>query len=328
MDKKFLIKITIGICIFVILTLYIIIFQAIEKRYRYNNGLDCFKNKNWNCVIKNYQKLNYKDSNEKFLIALYEYSIQNAETYLQNKNNKAALELYKNALKIQPNNKEIKIKTENLELILKEEKKQEEIKIKKKEEQAKINAIKAKISDLAIYPIPTKFGEGYDETIKKYGISTIKRINNLTPKVAEYVAQNPKCTRVMAVGVADDRSTRNSLTFFVDCGDIEHIRDIQRYYVNEKDLKTKSIPKSIKEQADSIDNSQYLMMCEAEIKARLSFPSTYKSNILTSSVYKAPMNTVITIPFKTKNAFNLELKYKGNCYYNGGTLTDININEE
>lgn len=190
------------------------------------------------------------------------------------------------------------------------------------------NDIKSKISDTAFYPIPTEYGKGYDETIKRYGVNTINRINKLAPQVAEFVAQNPNCTRVMAVDVADDKSTRNSLTFFVDCGDLEHIKDIQRFYVNEKELKSREIPKSIKEQSANIDDSQYLMMCENEIKTRLNFPSTYKINILLSNVYKGPLNTVVSIRFKAKNAFNLELKHKGICYYEGGKLSDITIKEE
>lgn len=326
MDEKLLIKISISFCMLILVILAIMLIN--NRNNIYNAGLECYNNKDWACVIKNYQKLDYKDSKEKLLIATYEYSIQAAQVNLNNKNNKKALEFYKIALKAQPNNEELKIKLQNLEIVIKEEKKQEEIKKKQQEEQARINAIRAKISDSAIYPIPTRFGEGYDDTIRRYGVTTIKRINKLAPQVAEFVAQNPRCTRVMAVDVADDKSTRNSLTFFVDCGDIEHIRDIQRYYVNEKELKSNIIPKSVKEQAEAISDSQYLMMCEAEIKVRLNFPSTYKSSIISSSVYKAPMNTVVTIPFKAKNAFNLELKHKGVCYYNGTTLTDIEIREE
>ena len=328
MDKKILLNIGIATGVIFLVILFSIISSTINRNNTYKQGLDCFENKKWSCVIEKFENMQYKDSNEKLKTAKYENYLQTANYNLEQKSYKNALSQYKSALALQPNNEEIKVKIDSLEIIVKEQEKREAIKRKQQEEENRRNAIKAKISDTAIYPIPTKFGEGYDETIKRYGIATINRINKLAPKAAELVAQNPNCTRVMAVDVADDRSTRNSITFFADCGDIDHIRDIQRYYVNEKEINANVIPKSVKEQAESIDNGQYLLMCEAEIKARLNFPSTYKSSIISSSVYKAPMNTVVTIPFKAKNAFNLELKHKGTCYYNGATLTEIDIHEE
>lgn len=327
MDKKLLLKIGILSGVIVLLIVCLLVTNAIGKRNKYKQGLECFNNKQWTCAESNFKNLNYKDSKTLYYKALYENTLDLADINLKNKNYSLALTLYKEALSMY-SNEDIKIKIESLEIIVKEQRKREEIKRKQQEEENRRNAIKAKISDTAIYPIPTKFGEGYDETIKKYGVATINRINKLAPKAAELVAQNPNCTRVMAIDVADDRSTRNSITFFADCGDIDHIRDIQRFYVNEKEINANIIPKSIKEQAESIDNGQYLLMCEAEIKARLNFPSTFKSSVISSSVSKSPLNTVVTIPFKAKNAFNLELKHKGVCYYNGSTLTDIDINEE
>lgn len=327
MNKKML-NVSIALGIIFLIIIFSVILITINCNNTYEQGLECFKNKQWSCVIDKFENLNYKDSSEKLKTAQYEYYLQTANYNLEQKSYQSALSQYKKALLLKPSNEDIKIKIESLEIIVKEQQKREEIKRKQQEEESRRNAIKAKISDTAIYPIPTKFGQGYDETIKRYGVATINRINKLAPKAAELVAQNPNCTRVMAVDVADDKSTRNSITFFVDCGDIDHIRDIQRFYVNEKEINTNVIPKSVKEQADSIDNGQYLMMCEAEIKARLNFPSTFKSSIISSNVAKAPLNTVVTIPFKAKNAFNLELKHKGTCYYNGATLTDIEIYEE
>ena len=328
MEKKKIISISVLSSIIALATFTSILNNIVSRNNNYKQGLECFNNKQWSCVIEKFENLKYKDSESKLYTARYENYLQTANYNLEQKSYKSALSQYKSALALQPNNEEIKVKIDSLEIIVKEQEKREEIKRKQQEEENRRNAIKAKISDTAIYPIPTKFGEGYDETIKRYGVATINRINKLAPKAAELVAQNPNCTRVMAVDVADDKSTRNSITFFADCGDIDHIRDIQRYYVNEKEINANVIPKSVREQAESIDNGQYLLMCEAEIKARLNFPSTYKSSIISSSVYKAPMNTVVTIPFKAKNAFNLELKYKGICYYNGATLTEIDIHEE
>ena len=335
MKRIFLLNNGIALSIICLIIIFLIISSFINRNNTYKQGLECFENQDWLCVVQKFKKLNYKDSKEKLKMASYELKLQAYENYLQTAKDslekklyKKALEQYQNALLLEPNNNEIKIKIESLKIIVNEQQKREEDKRKKQEEENSRISIKSKISNTAVYPIPTKMGEGYDETIRKYGIVTINRINKLAPKAAELVASNPRCTRVMAVDVADDRSTRNSITFFVDCGDIQHIADVQRYYVNEREISANIIPKSVKEQSESIDSSQYLLMCEAEIKARLTFPSTFKPNIIASSVSKAPMNTVVRIPFKAKNAFNLELKHKGICYYNGVTLTEISINEE
>ena len=319
----------IGIC-FIIITFIIVVILSSEsnKNNLYKQGIECFENKNWTCVIEKFEKLKYKDSAEKLNIAKYEYDLSLAENFLTKKDYSNAIKHYSSASLINSANKELNIKIENLKVLQKEQNKIEEKNKKKREEENRKNAIKAKISDTAIYPIPTKFGEGYDETIRRYGIVTIKRINKLAPQAAELVAQNPKCTRVMAIDVADDKSTRNSITFFADCGDINHIRDIQRFYVNEKEINANVIPKSVKEQAETIDKGQYLLWCESEIKARLNFPSTYKANILMSNVNIAPMGTVVTIRFKAKNGYNLETKNVGTCHYQGSILSDVSINEE
>lgn len=320
-------KILYAVITFLFILIMLCTTNILNKNVKYQNGINCLENKQWSCAESNFKNLNYKDSKILYHKALYENTLALAEINLDKKNYSLALTLYQEALSMH-SDEELKLKIENIKIIVDEQQKREEFKRKQQEEENRKNAIKAKISDTAIYPIPTTFGEGYDETIKKYGVTTINRINKLAPKAAELVAQNPRCTRVMAVDVADDKSTRNSITFYADCGDINHIADIQRYYVNEKEINEKIIPKSIKEQAELIDNSQYILMCEAEIKARLNFPSTFKSSVLTNSVNKAIMNTVVTIPFKAKNAFNLEIKHKGICSYNGAILTDINIYEE
>ena len=242
MNKKML-NVSIALGIIFLIIIFSVILITINCNNTYEQGLECFKNKQWSCVIDKFENLNYKDSSEKLKTAQYEYYLQTANYNLEQKSYQSALSQYKKALLLKPSNEDIKIKIESLEIIVKEQQKREEIKRKQQEEESRRNAIKAKISDTAIYPIPTKFGQGYDETIKRYGVATINRINKLAPKAAELVAQNPNCTRVMAVDVADDKSTRNSITFFVDCGDIDHIRDIQRFYVNEKEINTNVMKK-------------------------------------------------------------------------------------
>lgn len=333
--------IALGIILGIIIVLATLYF--VKRNLTYNEGLQCFDNKQWDCAVQKLKNLNYKDSNKKYIFALAEVKTSYAEESLKNKEYKHALNLYKE-VSLLVSNDELKYKIENLEILVKEQDRLDKIRKKEEQEIAKIKkkqqqeenrkrAIKAKISSTAFYPIPTKFGEGYDNTIRRYGVATINRINKLAPKVAELVAQNPRCTRVMTLDVADDKSTRNSITFFVDCGDINNVANIERFYVTEKQIyasaKTREIPKSTKEQMESISEAQYLTMCQAEIKARLNYPSTFKSNILLNSVAIRPMGTVVTVKFKAKNAFNLEINHIGTCNYKeGGNLAEISIVEK
>lgn len=326
--KKNIITICIVFFSIILITLLIIGIDLLNQKERYKQGVICYENKNWACVIKNYEHLDYKDSKILFKKAQYENHLLSAKNYL-NKNLKSlALAEYQQALKIQTNNKDIEEKIKSLEFLIAEDVKREKLEQKIKEKQQKEQQIKSKISDYAIYPIPTKFGEGYDETIKRYGINTINRINKLAPKAAELVAANPRCTRVMQVDVADDRSTRNSITFFVDCGSIKDIRNIERFYVTEQQIKNNEKPKSVKEQSENISDVQYILHCEAAIKSRLNFPSTYKTNAFKNNVSKNTLGATTTIYFKAKNGFNLETSNVGTCYYEGRKLTDINIQEK
>ena len=201
------------------------------------------------------------------------------------------------------------------------------VKSKISEEKDNTIDIRSKISDTAFYPIPTKFGEGYDNTIRKYGVETIIRINKLAPKAAELVAQNPRCTKVITVDVADDRSSRKSLTFYCDCGDIHNISSLERFYVTEKEINANINPKSVKEQMENFDKGKCMLMCEAQIKSRLNYPSTFKTNPLLNSIQVGTMGTIVTINFKAKNAFNLEINHVGRCYYNDKGLADVTIEE-
>ncbi len=340
MEKRHFV--TLGIA-FGIIVIFVSMY-FVKRNLMYKEGLQCFNDKQWDCAVQKLKNLNYKDSNEKYTFALSEIKILKAGESLKRKQYKYALDLCKEASLLGSNNDELKYKIENLEILVNEQNRLAEIKKRKEQETAKIKmaqqeeenrkrAIKAKISPTAFYPIPTKFGEGYDNTIRRYGIATINRINKLAPRAAELVAQNPRYKRVIALDVADDKSTRNSITFFVDCGDIKNVASIERFYVSEKEInasaKTKVMPKSVKEKMESISEAQYLTMCQAEIKARLNYPSTFKSNILLSSVAIRPLGTVVTVKFKAKNAFNLELNHVGTCNYKeGGNLVEVVINEE
>ena len=171
MDKKVILNIGIATGVIFLIILLVIILSTISRNNNYKQGLECFENKKWSCVIEKFENLNYKDSEDKLKTAKYENYLQTAYYNLEQKSYQNALSQYKKALSLNSSNEDIKVKIESLEIIVKEQQKREEIKRKQQEEENRKNAIKAKISDTAIYPIPTKFGEGYDETIKRYGVA-------------------------------------------------------------------------------------------------------------------------------------------------------------
>ena len=168
---------------------------------------------------------------------------------------------------------------------------------------------KAPIDSGAIWELPTQKGQGFDKTIAKYGVEGIKKINRLTPKVAEKISYNTKCDKVVNVDVSDNRSTRNNLVFYGDCA------NMQRFYMTEEELLSPTPIESEKEKLKKL-LYEHEILCENTIKSKLNHPSTYKKLITKSGSETKDMVNDILIGFKAKNSLGLELEYVGRCFVN------------
>ena len=193
--------------------------------------------------------------------------------------------------------------------------------IKIEKEQPK-QIYKAPIADGAIWELPTQKGQGFDKTIAKYGVEGIKKINSLTPKVAEKISYNTTCDKVVNVDVSDNRSTRNNLVFYGDCA------NMQRFYLTEAEVLS---PSPIKSEKEKLQKSRYEheILCENAIKSQLNHPSTYKKLFTKSGSETKDLINDILIGFKAKNSLNLELEYTCRCFVNSrGNITRFDIQEK
>lgn len=319
------------ICISVIIIISIVgVFENIQyKSRKYKEMQQEIKNENWSAAKSKLEYLGkYKDCESLSRIVNYNYYLKMGDEKQSKKEYRLALDFYQKAFAIKADNTvEQKIlKTE----VLEHQKELEEIKIKaKQEEQKRRDIAKQKIDKAAITLIPTSYGKGYDKTINRYGVANIKKINALMPKAAELIAENPSCYKVLDVDVSDERSTKNSIVMYVDCGDMSSFSNFERFYVSENDINQKKQAISIREEMEK-NKGLYINACQAEIKSRLVHPSTYKTNLLTNSAVEAQsFQTVVNISFKAKNNYNLEIPYNAICRYNvKNQLVNITINEQ
>lgn len=69
---------------------------------------------------------------------------------------------------------------------------------------------------------------------------------------------------------------------------------------------------------NSLKRQDYIQRCQEEIKARLTYPSTYNKDFAGDKVEPYKDHIGVAIWFSAKNAFNLELKYQGTCLFKNG----------
>ncbi len=316
--------IVMGVFIFLIL-IFCFIIPVISNNNLYKEMTNCINNKDWSCAKEKYEVLgdNIKKKKQHYSTIYYNYYLEKATKNFENKHYNDALENYKKAYEI---NKEDKVNKDilKLEAAIAKVNLEEKLKEIENEKQRKIeekNRIKNKIQKGAVYEIPTQYGKGYDKTISRYGIANIKKINRLMPKVAEFIAKNPKCTQVMEVDVSDARSTKNSLVFYADCG--TDYWNMERFYITEKELNNKTQPVSLK---DEMTANKYFYMdyCEKETIARLYHPSTYK--LMQKNIRTSATSVLVEIKFKARNSFNLETINVAECSFKG-SLSNIEIYE-
>lgn len=332
MTEKTIVKIIciIFLSIFLFATLQAVVSGIQYRKDLYERLLSDIHTKNWIEAKSKIDNLGaYKDCETLSKTVNFNYYITIGDEKFTQKDYNTALNSYKEAQNINPNNKNIEDKIKNTEPLVARQELEKKYREIQKEQLKKLSLIKSKIEKSAIHPIPTAYGKGYDKTINRYGIANIKKINALMPKAAELIAENPNCEKVLDVDVSDVKSTKNSIVIYVDCGNFENFSNFERFYVSENDINNKKQQTSIREQMKK-NKGLYLTACEAELKSRLTHPSTFKTNvILNQAVDVGSFQTTVRIDFKAKNSFNLETSNMGLCRYNSNNqLIDVSITEK
>lgn len=177
------------------------------------------------------------------------------------------------------------------------------------EEKSHVEQEKKQLYDVnVIYTISTEKGNSFDKTIDKFGIKRIKTINELLPKAAELMAKSPECNKLNIVSLSEKSTIENILIY-------GHCTNGARFNISEKDINDNKPAKTDKQkmQAAVFDLMGY---CDEAVKSQLNFPSTYDKSILESDYTVYDDRVKIVNVFTAKNAFNLELKYRANCFFN------------
>ena len=163
--------------------------------------------------------------------------------------------------------------------------------------------------------------ENNPKTFKKWGAKGFARINALLMPAAELVAASPGCGEVVFAGLSDMKSVPPSkIVVFVDCS------SGSRFYVSEDDVKNSKKVASQDEKARSLSDSEMLDSCREAIKSDLMFPSSLKEKWFGGNVYRAEKGRVVaTVEFEAQNALGNYLPHRGDCYFDGGKMIDVQI---
>lgn len=177
-----------------------------------------------------------------------------------------------------------------------------------------------KISSYAVTKITQN---GYPKLYAQWGGDWVNKINSMTPKAAEVIAQNPSCDKVDLVDISTERSVaRKKIVFYGDC------INGQRFYVSDIEIAAGAPVQSKQDKTAGISDAAALEACVTSVKNRLNYPSTFSQSIFSSGVYRAPTgNLVAEFDFKAKNAFNLELKHHVRCVIDDQGLHEPEITE-
>ena len=162
--------------------------------------------------------------------------------------------------------------------------------------------------------------------------------NCLSRKPTENVFIEGKCSDAFLIIEVESRpperkdeistsATYNNMQFFVDCETPSG--GFKRFRFTESQLNIPSSP-AISESDKAYSEFQAAKLCEGLIKNNANYPSTVKANFFNVGYRKfEPLGNVqVSMNFKAKNAFGLELKYKATCLFKPGNPNgEIRIKE-
>lgn len=166
---------------------------------------------------------------------------------------------------------------------------------------------KAEIPDYVLSPYTPS---DYPVVFEKYG-SRIADLERFRRAAAEKAAGSPSCDKV-AVAEVSDRGSINDLQFFVDC------ENATRFRFSETELASGSPVRS--ESQKAYGRTEAAQMCKRLIENNVVHPSTLGVNLFDVDYQKFETTGAasVTMNFKAKNSFGVELKYKARCLFQPG----------
>lgn len=163
----------------------------------------------------------------------------------------------------------------------------------------------------------TKLSQRFVENPKIHGMDA-EEAKWMTSYTADLMRKDPNCHLL----VDASKSTQRKNMFFIDCND--KASKSHRYWVSRNDLSKGNTKRA----AAPISKSKALEICNNELRARTSNPSTYDPALALGSVSRVVESVgrnVVEIDFAAKNSFGLEEKYRGSCVFESGELLEVDV---
>lgn len=154
---------------------------------------------------------------------------------------------------------------------------------------------------------------------KSYGMSP-QEARLMGQYTAKLMRQDSSC--YLLVDAAKSPSQQGM--FYIDCNDRQS--QTRRYWVSESDLKEGVIKKP----ATPVSSSDAISICNSELKARTTNPSTYDPSLILGASSRAIERTgrnLVEIDFKAANSFGVVGKYVGRCILESGAPIEVTIND-
>lgn len=174
---------------------------------------------------------------------------------------------------------------------------------------------KGKSRDEVIAELSGKFSKNP----KSYGMSA-QEAKLMGEYTANLMRQDSSC--YLLVDAA--KSTSRQGMFYIDCNDKQS--NTKRYWVSEGDLKKGTVKKA----ATPVSSSDAISICNSELKARTTNPSTYDPSLIlgaSSRAIERNGRNVVEIDFKTANSFGVVGEYVGHCILESGTPIEVTIKD-
>lgn len=159
----------------------------------------------------------------------------------------------------------------------------------------------------------------FSKNPKSYGM-TAQEGNLMEQYSAMLMRQDSACH--LLVDAAKSTSRRGM--FYIDCNDKES--NTKRLWVSEGDL----VEGAIKQAATPVSNSDAISICNNELKASATNPSTYDPALILGTSSQAIESTgrnVVEINFEATNSFGVVGKYIGRCILESGSLIEVTIRD-
>lgn len=178
-------------------------------------------------------------------------------------------------------------------------------------------------ADISIWMMDKK---SYPKSYVTWGSGGFRKINELMQSAANLIVQSKDCAAIEMIGLSDERSDPKSkkVVFFADCQTKVGQSTYARYYVDEEDIRSRTVPVSDKAGANAASDSSMMEACSASAKGKNQFPELFKRLPGEPGVERSPValgNARATVYFEAMG----KVPQKAVCYFKAGKLVETTV---